>query len=117
METHEQHDDPTDDDAVMAHRARAKVELDEIARQARQALTEQGLDTSLFFLVPNSGDSILTYGCHANPSDHEWRRVGEVVSAIVRKVVGLDRTRCQEVACATTDDLRQPVGADGAESR
>ena len=42
-------DDLTPDDDVAAHRAKAKTELDQIAGQARQALTEQGLgDISLF---------------------------------------------------------------------
>jgi hypothetical protein len=72
-------DDLRDDDEMAAHRAKAKAELDQIARQARQALTEQGLgDISLFFLIPNSGDSILVFGTPGDPDDHlrpKWETV------------------------------------------
>ena len=89
-------DDLTPDDDVAAHRAKAKTELDQIAGQARQALTEQGLgDISLFFLIPNSGDSILAFGTPGDPDDHLWNRVGEIVAAIVRQTVGLDRYAVQ----------------------
>ena len=82
-------DDLTDDDAVIAHRARAKAELGQIARQAKQALADAGIDLSLFFLVPNSGDATLTFGTITDPPDDEWEQVGEIVSAIVRQTVGL----------------------------
>jgi hypothetical protein len=36
-------DDLADDDAVIAHRARAKAELGQIARQAKQALADAGI--------------------------------------------------------------------------
>jgi hypothetical protein len=118
MDIYDERDDLTDQDDVPAHRARAKAELDQIAQQVQQALAEAGIGISLFFLIPNSGDSILSFGTLADPSDGEWGRVGEIVSAIVRQRVRLDRTRCRPVTCATTtDDMSQPTSADGATSR
>ena len=55
-------DDPALDDDVTAHRERAKERLAQIAEQTKQVLAEQGIDTSVFFLVPHSGDAILTFG-------------------------------------------------------
>ena len=53
-------DDLTDDEAnVMAHRARAKAELDQIARQTKQALVEAGIDIGVFFLIPLECDHYL----------------------------------------------------------
>ena len=49
METQEL-DDLADDDAVIAHRARAKAGPGQMARQAKQALADAGIDLSLFFL-------------------------------------------------------------------
>jgi hypothetical protein len=95
-------DDPTDDDDVMTHRARAKGMLDQIAEQARIALAEQGFDTPVFFIVP-SGEAIVTFGTIIDPPDDQWKRVSDVVVSVVRQLVGLDRTRCREVVCATTD--------------
>jgi hypothetical protein len=106
-------DDPALDDDVTAHRERAKERLSQIAEQTKQVLAEHGIDTSVFFLIPHTGDAIVTFGTSLNPSDHEWNRVTEVVSAIVRQTVGLDHTRCREVVCATTADLCQPSAADG----
>lgn len=104
MDTPDEHDDRTHDGGVRAHRARAKAELDQIARQTRQALTDAGIDTPVFFIIPNSGDAIVTFGTPGDPSDDEWAAVGEIVAKIVRETVGLDRVRCHEVTCASTTD-------------
>jgi hypothetical protein len=66
----------------------------------------------LFFLIPNSDSSILTFGTTLDSDDDEWNRVVEIVSSIVRQTVGLRGTQCQEVVCATTGDLRQAADAD-----
>jgi hypothetical protein len=105
-------DDLIDDEAdVTAHRARAREMLDQITRQAKQALAGEGID--LFFLIPNSGDTILMFGTPADPDDKAWNRVGEIVSSIVRQAVSLDRVRCRPVMCATTDLIvdYQPTGS------
>ena len=93
-------DHPADDDDLTTHRARAASVLDQIARDAKEALTDQGID--LFFLVPNSGQAILIYGTPGDPDDASWERVGQVVAAIVGKLIGLRGTRRREVRCATT---------------
>jgi hypothetical protein len=94
--------DLADRDAVVIHRARAKEMLNQITQQAKQALVDAGIDMPLFFMIPNSGDSILTFGTLGDPDDGLWSRVGEIVVAIVQQSAGLDRTRCQPVTCATT---------------
>ena len=107
-------DDPALDDDVTAYRERARERLAQIAEQTKQVLAEHGIDTSLFFLIPHSGSSILTFGTTLDPDDNEWDRVAAIVSSVVRQTVGLRGTRCQEVVCATTGDLGQPSAADGA---
>ena len=124
MDAHDERDNLTDDGNVAAHRARAKAELNQIARQAKQALADHGIDLGLFFLIPNSGDAIITYGTPGDPPDDEWNRVREVVSSIVRQSVGLDRVRCREVMCATTHSVAdhqpqasvQPIEPSGCRS-
>ena len=92
-------------DGVEAHRGRAAAEIDQIARDAKEALADQGIDIDLFFLAPNSGEAILIYGTAGNPPDDEWDRVGEIVGSIVARSIGLDRVRCRPVTCATTNSL------------
>jgi hypothetical protein len=94
MDTLDEHDDGD-------YRQRAIANLDAITQQTKQALSDAGINIDIFFVIP-SIDSIITYGTVTDPSAEEWRSVGEIVSAIVRQSVGLDRTRCRPVQCATT---------------
>jgi hypothetical protein len=101
----------TPHNAVIAHRERAKAELDGIAQQAKQALADLGIDISLFFLIPSTGNSIITFGTISDPPDDEWVKIEKVVSAVVRGAVGLDRVQCREVICATTDTAPMPMAS------
>jgi hypothetical protein len=97
-------DDPTYDDDVTTYRARARNLLTEITRQAKQALDGAGISLDVFVMIPSSGDAIATFGTAASPADEVWSRVSEIVSSIVGESVGLARTRCREVACASTGE-------------
>jgi hypothetical protein len=94
-----------DDDDVTTHRARAKAEIDQIAQQAKLALADKGIiDTPLFFLVPNSGNAVLIFGTPGDPPDDQWDRVGEIIAAILGRLIGLRGIRRREVICAATHD-------------
>jgi hypothetical protein len=56
-------DDPVDYDDGTAHRARAKMMLDQIARQLRQTPDEQQIDLDLFA------------GCHRHGTDRTDERI------------------------------------------
>jgi hypothetical protein len=96
--------DLADDDAMIAHRARARNLLPQITQQVRHALNDAGIDLSVFVTIPSSGGAIATFGTTADPPDAQWRQVAEIVSSVVRQSVGLTRTRCREIAAASTDD-------------
>jgi hypothetical protein len=99
-------DESTDD--VTAYRERATSLLDEIAQQTKQALADAGIDLDIFFLIPGSGgDAILVFGTPADPDDSEWQTASAIVASVVRHAVGLDRSRCRSLACATTHDQAQ----------
>ena len=107
----DEHDELTDaaddvpgesmDDEV-DYRERATSLLQDIAQQTKQALADAGIDLDIFFTIPSSGHSIITFGTLADPADSEWSAVSEIVSAVVRRAIGLDRSRCRSLACATT---------------
>ncbi len=78
--------------------------LNQVAQQAKAALDQQGLDISLLFSVPDSGDAIITFGAFGDPSDDEWDRVGEIAGSIVAQSIGLDQVWCRPVVSATTCD-------------
>jgi hypothetical protein len=89
---------------VPAYRERAAAKLDQIARDVREALAKRGIEIGLLFLIP-SGRSILVFGTSADPPDDLWNEVAEIVSAIVRQSVGLERTRCRPVIFASTNSI------------
>jgi hypothetical protein len=97
MDARDELDDLTDDERVADHRARAAAELDQITQQVKLALIERGIDMPVFFIIPHSGDAIVTFGTITDPPDDEWNHLSEIVTAIVRQSVGLDRTRCRHV--------------------
>jgi hypothetical protein len=108
MDTPDEHDElPDDDDGddVPAYRERAAAKLDQIVRDVKDALAEHDID--VFFTVPSSGHSILTFGTIADPDDEAWKTVSEIVSAVVRRTIGVERTRCRSLLCATTRDQAQ----------
>lgn len=108
MDTYEEHDELSGDDdpGAMAdgltYRDRARVNLDQIARDAKRLLAENGIEISLFFMIPNSGHSVLTFGTPADPTDDLWNKVTEIVSAIVRQSIGLAQIICRNLQCVDT---------------
>jgi hypothetical protein len=108
-------DDLTDDGRAVAHRARVATMLNQIAQQTKQALSglrpmralriDADINLDIFFLLPNSGEVIVTLGTPGNHPDDEWNRVGGIVGSIVAQSIGLDRVRCRPVTCATTDSI------------
>jgi hypothetical protein len=105
METQALDDLIMDDDVVVAQRARAAAGLDQVARRAKAALVDVGIDLELFFMVPRSGNAILTYGTPGNPNDALWDRVRDIVVLVLQETIGLERPRCHEVLCATTGPI------------
>ena len=96
----------TDDgDELRTHPARARTELDQIARRAKRALAEHRIDLDVFFLVPNSGASVISYGCDSDPDDPTWERVGDIVADVLRQVIGLEGTQHTPVMCCATTDV------------
>jgi hypothetical protein len=102
MDTHSEDDDLTDDIEEATYRERATAMLNQIAHDAKIALAERDITLDVFFTVPRSGCAVVTFGTLANPSDDQWDQVSEVVSAIVRRSIGLERSRCRALVCATT---------------
>jgi hypothetical protein len=89
----------TDDDE-MAYRERATALLDEFAEQARGVLRGAGIGIDLFFVVPPSGDVILTYSVAAELYCEEVKNLKATVSSLVRRAVGLESAPSRNVVCA-----------------
>jgi hypothetical protein len=53
----------------MTYRARLKGMLNEIAQEVKLALAEKSIDIPVFFLIGQSGQSILSFGTVLDPDD------------------------------------------------
>ncbi len=86
-------DDPALDDDVTAYRERARERLAQIAEQTKQVLTEHGIDTSVFFLIPTQRRlPYITFGTyHSIPMTTNGTVSLRSSASIVRQTVGLDR--------------------------
>jgi hypothetical protein len=97
-----EHEHGNNDDA-RTHREKAISKLDEIVRLVRQRLVENKIDISLFFLIPRSGEAIVTFGTISDPSDQLWEQINDLVSSVVQDVIGVQRLKCRSVVCAASD--------------
>ena len=88
------------DDNETAYRERATVLLDMFAEQARVILRNAGIGIDVIFVVPPSGDVILTFATAAELYSEEWKAIRATVSSLVRRAVGLDPAKCRQVVCA-----------------
>ena len=105
MDTQEVDDLTEEGDELSVYRDRAKAILDQIARQTKQALAEHGIDDlTVFFMIQSSGP-ILIFGTMSDPSENQWEQVSDIVSSVLRQVVGLDGAWSRPVMCASTDDV------------
>ena len=83
----DKHCDTTDE---TAYRERATLLLDEFAQRARAVLRDAGIGIDLIFVVPPSGDVILTFGAAAELYREEWQAIRTTVSSLVRRSIGLE---------------------------
>ena len=90
----------SDDDDETAYRERATAILDEVAALARARLHAAGIRLNVFFVVPRSGDAILTLGVAVGKK--EWQGIKGVVASLVWRSIGLEPARCREIVCVET---------------
>ncbi len=88
-------------DDELTYRERATALLDDFAQQARGALRDAGIGIDLIFVVPPSGDVILTFCTAAELYSEEWKAIRATVSSLVRRSIGLDPAQRRDVVCST----------------
>jgi len=100
----------TDDDGT-AYRERATALLDAFAEEARGVLRGAGIGIDLIFVVPPSGDVILTFSAAAELYIEELKGIKATVSSLVRRSIGLDPAQCRDVVCAMAHAGEPPASA------
>jgi len=95
-------DSCTGDSDETAFRERATALLDEFAAQARRVLRDAGIGIDLIFVVPPSGDVILTFAAAAELYTKEFEAIKATVSSLVRRAFGLEPAQCRDIVCSMT---------------
>ncbi len=101
----------TDDDELV-YRERATALLDKFAQQAREILRASGIGIDVIFVVPPSGDVILTFCTAAESYSEEWKAIRATVSSLVRRAIGLDPAQCRDVVCAMAHAGNTPASSE-----
>ena len=73
--------------------------LPQIASDVTAALTAAGLHIPVFFCIPRSGDSLLTFATPVDPSDAEWERITDIIRDAVEDTSGIDKLAVRELHC------------------
>lgn len=79
-------------------RALAKSRLPKIIERTKDALAQGGVGVDIFYLLPNSGDSAITYGVIADVSDEEWDTISGIVCEIVKDALALRDVYTRELS-------------------
>jgi hypothetical protein len=87
-------------DDEIDYRERATVLLDSFAQQAKSVLRAAGIGIDLIFVVPSSGDVILTFGAAAELYNDEWTAIRSTVSSLVLRSIGMEPAQGRDIVCA-----------------
>ena len=91
---------PSAKNVLEAQRELVRKSLNEITAQLNTALVQAGLAYPVYMCVPTTGNSLLTFACPLDPSDDDWRKMGQIACEIVGKKVSTRRLITRSLACA-----------------
>jgi hypothetical protein len=62
----------------------------------------------VFFSVPLSGESLMTFATSVDPTDGDWDRATQIICTIVGHIVGLEGLYSRSLPCVSSG---APMGA------
>jgi hypothetical protein len=51
-------------------------------------MRDVGLNSPIYFAMPDSGDALVTIATTRDPSDEDWRRAAAIVCQVIERKVG-----------------------------
>jgi hypothetical protein len=87
-------------DTLLRDREIIRQNLNEIAAEVATALREASLNYPVYFAIPNSGDSVVTFATPLDPPDSEWSQVVMIIREILSQKLGGIPLRSRELSCA-----------------
>ena len=74
--------------------------LEEIAERTKAELEAAGVRFPVFFLIPTSGDALITVGTTHDPDDLEWEVASQIALSVMQDVLATRKLRSNSIACA-----------------
>jgi hypothetical protein len=75
--------DTAADNSIEVNRELIRQSLDEIAVEVSHGLRDADISYPVYLVVPSSGNAIVSMVTPADPSDSDWRRIGDIIREIV----------------------------------
>jgi hypothetical protein len=73
--------------------------LNKIASRVRTALDDSGLDIEVFFMIPSSGEALMTFATPVDPSEEDWARANKIICDVVENTIGIEGLRSRALPC------------------
>ena len=88
-------------------RAQARHLLPDIVARTRSALAAAGITYEVFYLVPGSGDAVITFGTNIepDPTDAEWSIISDIVCGIIKDALEINKVMTREMTSAAVRPL------------
>src|SRR5208283_3826564 len=98
---------PVERDHYAERQERVASALDKIVADVTLALDDAGIAIPVFFIIPTSGEALLSFATALDPSEQEWSRACDIIVGIVQKALDLTGLQARPVVCAAS---RIPMG-------
>ena len=93
--------------STATRRAQARRLLPHIVERTRSALAAAGITYEVFYLVPGSGDAVITFGTdiEPDPTDAEWSVISGIVCGIIKDALKIAKVTTREMTSAAVRPL------------
>jgi hypothetical protein len=80
-------------------RQRLTAALPQIAAEVTAALANANIRIPIFFSVPSSGGSLLTFATPVDPTEYDWDAATALICEIVGRKVGIEHLYSRHIPC------------------
>jgi hypothetical protein len=77
--------------------------LPQIASEVTTAIRAANLAIPIFFMIPTTGDTLLTFATPADPTDADWDHASEIIRRIVEAKIGVGKLVTRPVHCISSE--------------
>jgi hypothetical protein len=87
------------DDSIEAKREIIRHFLNEVANNVGKRLRDADLSYPVYICIPSGGNAVVSMMTPLDPSDEDWRRIGDIVRAVLSEYLDGMGLRSVELPC------------------